>query len=168
MRRLVNGPPSRFANLPKFALIFAVFERFAQILPQFAVIYGAHRWGPVVRGSKAATMDMRVDFHKRVGSLQRQHKAMANGYTTQLREDGLIVMKPKRGRRRGFPLRALTLLFLGFFAFKGFMLASLGDVTYNERVAQLSNGSPVEQAGAWVMQGDPVTVLFAEVIKDFG
>ncbi|WP_299688373.1 hypothetical protein [uncultured Tateyamaria sp.] len=106
-----------------------------------------------------------VDFQTRVGTVQRQHKAMSHGYTTEMRGDGLIVVKPKRAMRRGFPLRGLLVLVLGFFAFKGFMLASLGEVTYNERVAKLGNGTMVEQAGAWVMQTEPLTTFLAGFIE---
>ncbi|WP_415921249.1 hypothetical protein [Tateyamaria sp. SN6-1] len=110
-------------------------------------------------------MDTRVDFQKRLGTLQRQHKALAQGYTTDIRNDGLIVVKPKRARRRGYPLKMLAMLMLGFFAFKGFMLASLGEVTYNERVSKLGNGTSVEQAGAWAMQVDPLTEFLAGFIE---
>ncbi|MEL6887547.1 MAG: hypothetical protein AAFO86_02455 [Pseudomonadota bacterium] len=108
-------------------------------------------------------MDNQVNFQKRLGTLKRQHQALANGYTTQLRDDGLIVVKPKRVRR-SFPLRTLVLVVFGFFAFKGFMLASLGEITYNERVAKLGNGTVAEQAGAWVMQSDPFTTFLAGFI----
>ncbi len=109
-------------------------------------------------------MNTQVSFQQRLGTLERQHKAMSHGYKSQMRSDGLIVMKPKRVRR-GFPLRALLLIVLGFFAFKSFMFASLGDITYNERVAKLGNGTGIEQAGAWAMQSDPVTVFLAGFIK---
>ncbi|MEM9871842.1 MAG: hypothetical protein AAF822_11345 [Pseudomonadota bacterium] len=105
-----------------------------------------------------------VDFQTRIGSLERQHKKLARGYKTEMRDDGLIVVKPKRGQR-GFPLRGLVLLIAGFFVFKGFMLASLGEVTYDERVSKLGNGTTAEQAGAWVMQSDPVTTFLAGLIE---
>ena len=112
-------------------------------------------------------MDSRYDFEKRLGALQRRHVAMGNGYTPLLRSDGLIIMKPKRRfvRRRNFPLRGLALLLLGFCAFKGFMLASLGELTYNERVAKMANGTPVEAASAWVMHIDPLTEFLAGFIE---
>ena len=105
-----------------------------------------------------------VDFQTRIGSLERQHKKLARGYKTEMRDDGLIVVKPKRGQR-GFRLRGLVLLVAGFFVFKGFMLASLGEVTYDERVSKLGNGTTAEQAGAWVMQSDPFTTFLAGLIE---
>ena len=110
-------------------------------------------------------MDTHADFNKRLTSLRRKHVKMANGYTTRVRGDGLIVVKPNRRVRRGFPLGKLLILALGFFVFKGFMFASLGDVTYNERVAKMGNGTTVEQAGAWMMQSDPITQFMAGFIE---
>ena len=99
-------------------------------------------------------------FQNRLSHLRRKHKAMANGYSAHLQADGLIVVRPKRPRRR-YPVRAVLLIFLGFFAFKAFMLSSLGEITYNERVAKLGNGTAIEQGGAWIMQVDPVTQFLA-------
>ena len=110
-------------------------------------------------------MDTQIQFNKRLKALGRKHAAMANGYTTQVRGDGLIVVKPKRRARRGFPLAKLLILGLGFVAFKGFMLASLGELTYNERLARMGNGTSVEQAGAWVMQIDPLTRFMAGYLE---
>ena len=96
-------------------------------------------------------------FEKRLTMLGRKHAAMEHGYTTKLRGDGLIVVEPKRRPRRGFPIRGLLGLAFGFFVFKAFMVASLSEITYNERVAKLAQGSQLEQAGGYVMQIDPVT-----------
>ncbi len=112
-------------------------------------------------------MDTHAQFDRRLKTLSRKHAQMANGYTSQLRGDGLIVMKPKRASRRGFPLFGLLALIAGFFVFKGIMFASLGDITYNERVAKLGNSTVIEQAGAWVMQADTVTLFVAGFAEPF-
>jgi hypothetical protein len=66
--------------------------------------------------------------------------------------------------RPRFPLKGLlAVLFLGFL-FKGFLFAYLGEAAYGERVATLKGGSVLEQAGAWVMQPDPITALAADGI----
>ena len=104
-------------------------------------------------------------FEKRLNVLGRKHAAMGNGYSTSVRGDGLIVIKPKRPARRGFPLKGLLALALGFFVFKAFMVASLSEITYNERVAKLAQGSQLEQAGGYVMQIDPVTKFLAGFIE---
>mmetsp|Transcript_5506 Transcript_5506/g.8841 ORF Transcript_5506/g.8841 Transcript_5506/m.8841 type:complete len:117 (-) Transcript_5506:453-803(-) len=107
-------------------------------------------------------VETQVHFQKRLSTLGRKHAAMAKGYDMQMRRDGLVVVKAKRaGMRRFFPLKGLMLLVLGFFVFKAFMLASLGDLTYNERVAKLNQGTVIEQAGAQVMAIDPATAFIA-------
>ena len=108
-------------------------------------------------------VESRSSFDNRLRSLGRKHNAMTHGVVTQMRGDGLIVLKPKRYRaRRGFPVRGLVLFLLGFFAFKGFMLNDMGTQGYDERIASLATGTVVEQVGARVMQADPVTLLFAD------
>ncbi|MCV2888294.1 hypothetical protein [Ruegeria aquimaris] len=108
-------------------------------------------------------VDNRIDFDHRVRRLTKKHEAMTRGYYGRIRKDGLIEMKPRRGGIK-LPLRALLLLVAGIFVFKGFLLASLGSDTYGYRVEKLAGGTAVEQAGAWVMQPDPLSVLLAEQI----
>ncbi|WP_299623823.1 hypothetical protein [uncultured Tateyamaria sp.] len=110
-------------------------------------------------------VETEAHFQKRLSTLGRKHAAMAKGYDMQMRRDGLVVVKAKRGGAgRFFPLKGLVLLVLGFFVFKGFMLASLGDITYNERVAKLNQGTSLEQVGAQVMAIDPATAFLAGII----
>lgn len=107
-------------------------------------------------------VETEIHFQKRLSTLGRKHAAMAKGYDMQMRRDGLVVVKAKRGGiRRFFPIKGLAFLILGFFLFKAFMLASLGEVTYNERVAKLNQGTALEQAGAQVMQIDNATAFLA-------
>lgn len=100
-------------------------------------------------------------FIKRLNILGNKHAKMTHGYTTKVNKDGLITVNPK-AKRRGFPIKGLILLVLGFFAFKAFMLASFGPVTYSERLSKLENGTVVELAGAKVLGIDPVTAMLAD------
>ncbi|MDE9451177.1 hypothetical protein J3R80_11945 [Aliiroseovarius sp. Z3] len=50
--------------------------------------------------------------------------------------------------------------------FKGFLFGQVGAINYNDRVDRLSNGSMIEQAGAWIMQDDPVTTAIAGFISN--
>jgi len=109
--------------------------------------------------------DSQNDFNKRLTTLNRKHTAMSQGFTTAIRPDGLIVVKPNRPVRRGFPVKGLLALVFGFFVFKAIMLSSLGDITYNERVAKLKQGGALEQGGAWLMQSEPVTVFMAGFLE---
>lgn len=110
-------------------------------------------------------VETRQSFEQRLTTLGRKHAAMGHGYITQLRGDGLIVMQPKRRMGRGFPIRGLFTLVAGFFVFKGLMLASLGDITYNERVAKLQQGGHLEQFSSYMMQIDPVTEFAAGFLE---
>ncbi|WP_299611356.1 hypothetical protein [uncultured Tateyamaria sp.] len=104
-------------------------------------------------------------FQQRLGALGRKHAAMGNGYTTKVQSDGLIVVKPRYRTQRNVPLRGLLALALGFFVFKAFMLASLSEITYNERIAKLQQGTQIEQAGSYLMQIDPVTRFIAGFLE---
>lgn len=66
-------------------------------------------------------VETRQSFEDRLTTLGRKHAALGNGFTTRLRGDGLIVLKPKRRLGRGFPIRGLLALATGFFVFKGLM-----------------------------------------------
>ena len=109
-------------------------------------------------------VESKLQFNNRLRLLGRKHTKMANGYTTQLRSDGLIVVKPRRAARRGFPLKGIVLLALGLLGFKALILASLGPDGYAERVAKLQDGTFVERGGAWVMQADPATQILANLV----
>ncbi|QBF32984.1 hypothetical protein [Thalassococcus sp. S3] len=104
-----------------------------------------------------------LHFNKRLRQLARKHQAMSNGYSPRMRADGLIVFRPKR-KRSGVSLPSLVLFVFAFFAFKAFLVASLGDVAYEDRLATLKDGTFVEQGGAWVMQVDPATRYLADHI----
>ncbi|MFT4706684.1 MAG: hypothetical protein ACI9PU_000517 [Ascidiaceihabitans sp.] len=105
-------------------------------------------------------VEAKKQFNDRLNFLGRKHQAMSRRYTTQMRTDGLIVVKPRR-RSIDIPFQGILLLLLGFVFFKAFMLASIGPDTYCERVAILNSGIFVEQGGAWVMQTDPVSQVIA-------
>lgn len=95
-------------------------------------------------------------FTKRLNFLGQKHASMTQGYTTQMRKDGLIIVQPVR-QRRNFPIRALVMVLAGFFFLKAFMLAAVGPITYNERLATLQKGTVIERGGAWLMGIDPIT-----------
>ena len=109
-------------------------------------------------------VESKLHFNNRLRLLGRKHSKMANGYTTQMRNDGLIVVKPRRAARRGFPLKGLVMMGLAFFAFKALILASVGPDGYAERIAKLQDGTFVERGGAWIMQADPATRVLAEFV----
>lgn len=105
-------------------------------------------------------------FDSRLKNIDRTRTRLVHGYHSKVSKDGLIVFKPKR-RKAGFPLRALVFVILGFFIFKGFILAHTGNAIYEQRIAKLQAGTVLEQAGAFVMQADPVTQSIAQKLRPF-
>ena len=104
------------------------------------------------------------NFGKRLQKISKQRGRLANGYVTVVNSDGLLVAQPRRTGFR-FPWRAVAVVAILFFVFKGLLLASLGDVEYTQRAISLQAGTPVEQVGGWAMQPDPVTLWIAEQLK---
>ena len=104
------------------------------------------------------------DFGKRLRRIDRRHRKMAHGYVTSINHDGLIVARPRRRAPR-FPWKGLMLTAALLLLFKGFLYMSLGGITYDARVERLSQGTVVEQAGAFVMQADPATLWISGQIN---
>ncbi|WP_297768540.1 hypothetical protein [uncultured Roseovarius sp.] len=103
-------------------------------------------------------------FDTRLKTINRKRTRLERGYVSKVGKDGLIIFRPKR-RKGGIPLRGLIYLVAGFVFFKAVIIAHLGGPLYGERVAQLAEGSIVEQAGAVVMQPDPLSVMLAAKIR---
>ena len=108
-------------------------------------------------------MQPNVPFDKRLKEINRRHDKMSNGVVRSVNSDGLIVARPRAYRPR-FPLKGLLVVLAIGFLFKGFLFAYLGEEGYGERVAVLQSGTAIEQAGAWVMQIDPVTRFLAALM----
>lgn len=106
------------------------------------------------------TVDSFESFDARCKNLDRKKARMAAGYSAKVTNEGLIVFRPKR-RGTGFSVRGFAMLVVGFFVFKAIILAHLGSTVYDQRVASLNEGTVIEQAGAFVMQSDPVTLEIA-------
>lgn len=106
-------------------------------------------------------------FEKRLRRIVKSHQRMANGVAYRVDQNGLISAQPRIYNPK-FPLRGLILLVGAAFLFKGYIFATLGQSTYDTRVAGLADGSLIEQAGAWIMQADPATRAVAEVLASLG
>ncbi len=100
-------------------------------------------------------------FDARIKRVQRSHARMARGYEAKVGRDGLIVFRPKRRKPR-LPLRSMVLMIAAFFGFKVLVLMQIGDLAYQARIDALMSGSAAEQAGALVLQVDPVTRTIAD------
>lgn len=111
--------------------------------------------------------DMSVETHatfvQRLNLLGRKHAQMSKGYTTKVGPDGLITVRPKRARIK-FPLKSIVIAIIAFIGFKAFLLAANGPAAYQDRLASLESGTPVEQFGAKVMALDPATLALADAM----
>lgn len=106
--------------------------------------------------------DTLFHFDKRVRKISRKNRRLARGSEKYIDAMGIMRERPVR-RLPTFPIKGLLILTLGLFAFKGILLAHQGQVGYDDRLALLQEGTAFEQAGAWLMQVDPISARFAEV-----
>ncbi len=110
--------------------------------------------------------DSHFEFDRRLRRLNRKNRAMTRGYTTRMRPDGLIVLQPRSTAPRIQP-RTIVFFLVACLAFKGFLIAAVGPVSYEQRVANLAQGTSVEKAGAWVMQIDPASQWISEKVAPY-
>lgn len=107
------------------------------------------------------------DFDKRVTRInKRKRKLSRNGAELIVAGDGLISARPMRRSPR-FPWRGVFLTFAVFIALKAMLLAHLGPITYDIRVAKLEEGTVFEKAGAFAMKADPITKWAASTIDAY-
>ncbi|MCR8546690.1 hypothetical protein M4578_02525 [Salipiger sp. P9] len=106
------------------------------------------------------------DFDKRQRAVTAKHRKLAQGYTTKLNRNGTIEHKPIR-RVRFLSMKGLLLAVAGVFAFKGYLLASLGTEGYAARIGHLSDGTAIERIGAWLMGADPATLWVALQLQPY-
>ena len=103
------------------------------------------------------------NFDKRMEKILRKHQKMSRGYVATINDDGLIVAKPRRRIR--LPWRPILFLLVLALCFKVGLHAYIGPEAYQARVDKLAAGTELEQAGAWAMAADPVTVAVSERIQ---
>lgn len=107
-------------------------------------------------------------FDNRLKKIVRRHRRLgAAGVVHKVDSRGLIVARPRIYNPK-FPLKGLILFVIAAFAFKGLVYANLGAAEYNAHVTELSAGSTVEKAGAWIMQADPATMLIGQGLDKLG
>ena len=110
--------------------------------------------------------DEKRQFAKRLRKLARKDRAMERGFSTQLRADGLLIVKPKR-RISPISARSVVLFLAALILFKGLAIGHLGLTTYESQLGELSKGTTVEQAGAWVMQPEPASIFVAGILRPY-
>lgn len=103
------------------------------------------------------------EFERRMRRINRRHSKLSQGYVTAVTGDGLVVAKPHRRGNRGM-IRGLIVICVIVVLFKGILHAQLGPQAYQDRVDALASGTMIEQAGAWVMTADPVTLWLSSKV----
>lgn len=99
-------------------------------------------------------------LEKRLTRIEARRRALKHGVVYSVNQDGLIIARPRRrGMRR--PLYLVFVALAGVMAFKAVLYAGLGAASYGQRVTELSQGTMVERAAAWIMQADQFTVWLA-------
>ncbi|MGR3453476.1 hypothetical protein [Pseudooceanicola sp.] len=107
-------------------------------------------------------------FSARINRIERKAKAMEHGSEAKLRKDGLIELRPaRRPLRRFVPVRLVLALIAAGIGYKVFLLISMGEPAYAARLAELSDGTTVNQIGATLMQIDPVTRMLTDLIAPY-
>lgn len=103
-----------------------------------------------------------TDFYGRVARIE---KARAKGYGFEAAGTlGRSHYRKPAPRRRSL-IGPILFLALCAILLKGTMYQQLGDVTFNNRVADLMAGDGMEKVGGWLMQADPLTVYTAGRIE---
>ncbi|WP_438955201.1 hypothetical protein [Cognatiyoonia sp.] len=89
---------------------------------------------------------VQTPFNKRLRKIFRDYQRMSQGATHVMRADGLVVAQPRLYNLR-FPLRGILLIVGAANFFKAFILATLGNFVYSEKIATFAEGSAVERLG---------------------
>lgn len=103
-------------------------------------------------------------FDRRSLAVRAKHMQMADGFVTRLDRNGVLVQVPARRSARFRGLRLVIYVALATLMFKALLVVHLGEDAYDARLADLRTGAAVEQAGAVVMQPDPVSTWIADQI----
>ena len=112
------------------------------------------------RVCKAAAMTIDASLDKRLNKIVRNHDRMRNnGVAHRVGRDGLIRSRARLIRPR-FPVKGLFVIAL-------LLLAQMGAGNYALKVEELRAGTVVEQAGAVLMQEEPVTVAVGGYLKQY-
>ncbi len=111
------------------------------------------------------TIDSRLD--KRLNKIVRNHDRMRrNGVVHRVGKDGLIRSRPRLIKPE-VPFRGIFIVLLLLFAFKALLYAQMGAGNYAAQVEELREGSVLQQAGAFVMQEDPLTVAVGGYLTQY-
>ncbi len=104
------------------------------------------------------------EFDDRLARIDRDRARMVHGYKAIVADDGLIVFRATKPRKQ-MPLRGMMLVLMAWIGFKALVLGSVGAEVYEDRLADLRAGSPVEQFAAVVLAPDVATRFVVAQVK---
>lgn len=104
------------------------------------------------------------NFHGRLGRIDDIHRA-GGGFEA----DGTLGMsfynaRKRQGSRRMGILAPLALIAMTVLGLKAVVHATVGAELYEERVTELRAAGGIEQAAAYVLQADPITLSLSDKI----
>lgn len=103
-----------------------------------------------------------VDFYSRVAHFE---KSKSKGYGHEAPGTlGRSVTYGLNKTRRRVRLMPLVLVAVAAIGLKAVILHSVGNASYESRIATLSAGQGFDRLGGWLMQVDPVTAYVADQI----
>ena len=110
--------------------------------------------------------DVRQNFYSRIGRMDERRPHGVKNPAYYVTHDGHVVVQQDRPVRRR-ALRTLLYCVVALLAFKTLVLAFSGTVAYQERIDGLRDGAMVEQAGAFLMQIDPISSFLADKLAPY-
>ncbi len=103
------------------------------------------------------------DFSRRLRRIEKAHR---KGYGFEASGTMGRSTTWRRPRSPGRTLRIFLLLILFGWVAKGAILFTVGETTYQERVAGLAMGNDFDPIAASIMSADPVTKLVASFLAE--
>lgn len=103
-----------------------------------------------------------IDFYGRIARIEKA-RAKGHGFEAPGTLGRSYCHRPPKKRRS--LLTPVLFVALAVIGLKGMILHSVGEDSYNDRVAQLMSSEGLDRLGGWMMQVDPVTHLAAEQIS---
>ena len=112
-------------------------------------------------------MTIDATLNKRLERVVRKHDRMRRqGVVHRVGRDGLIRSRPRLIRPR-FPLKGAFIVLALIVLFKALLLAKIGEGNYALKVQDLRTGNVVEQAGAVILQEEPLTLALGGYLKQY-
>ena len=102
-----------------------------------------------------------IDFYGRIARIE---KARSKGFGFEAVGTLGRSTSSRAPKKRRSLLAPALFIALSVIGMKGTILHSVGEASYNDRIAALMSSGGIDRLGGWMMQADPVTQLAAQQI----